>query len=91
MDCTTTTAKSQVLDLGDLAMMDKPLLTPEEACVILGCQPQALRKMAATAEGRQGLCFPVCRIGTRTTIPRIPFLRAMGWEGSIKGAKEAMA
>jgi hypothetical protein len=44
--------------------------------------------MASTPDGRQGLGFPVIRLGTDTKIIRIPFLRFMGWEGKINGATE---
>ena len=90
MYSTTTPDKNQPLTLQSIALMDKPFLTPEEATDILGCQPQLIRKTATTLEGRQNLGFPVVRIGTHTKIPRIPFLRYMGWEGTIIGSKEGI-
>ena len=90
MDCTTKPEKFQPLTLESIALMDKPFLTPEEATDILGCQAQLIRKAATTIEGRQGMGFPVVRMGTHTKIPRIPFLRYMGWEGTIIGSREGI-
>ena len=67
------------------------MLTPEEAASAIGSNPQSIRLMASTAEGRQGLGFPVIRIGQDTKIPRAPFLRFLGWEGTIVGATEVSA
>lgn len=53
-------------------------LTPAEAAPILGCDPQALR--LAARDDPQRLPFPVIRLGSRTKIPRVPFLRALGYE-----------
>lgn len=87
MNHTTKPADCQPV-LADLAKMDCLTLTPEEVSKILGCNPNSLRIMARTEEGRQGLGFPVVRIGTVTKVLRIPFLRCMGWEGHINGATE---
>lgn len=76
------------LTLAQIAKMDCMTMTPDEAAVVIGCHPHSLRVMASTPEGRQGLGFPVIRIGSDTKILRIPFLRFMGWEGEINGAKE---
>ena len=90
MHCTTSPAEFQPLTLETIALMDAPFLTPEEASDVLGCQAHLIRKVATTIEGRQGMGFPVVRMGTHTKIPRIPFLRFMGWEGTIIGSREGI-
>ncbi len=71
--------------LAMLAALDKVYLTPDETAPLLGCAPHLIRLMARDAVHRQALGFPVVVIGTRTKIPRIPFLRYMGWRGKING------
>lgn len=77
--------------LSELAKDDRLALTPVEASKVLGCHPDTIRKMAQTPEGRQGLGFPVIRLGADTKVLRIPFLRYLGWEGAINGAQEVVA
>ena len=74
------------MTLAEMARMDSTFITPAEVAEILGSNPQSIRLMASTVEGRAGLGFPVVRIGADTKIPRAPFLRYIGWEGQIKGA-----
>lgn len=85
MDCTTQTAKSQPATLAALAQMDREFLIPKEVAPILGVSPYAISLMAKSPTERVLLGFPVVRVGTRTKIPRIPFLHFMGWKGTIKG------
>lgn len=73
-------------DLQKWAESDKLYLTTEEAASLLGSDRNDISVMAATQEGREALGFRVIRIGSRTKIPRIPFLRYLGYEGNIKGA-----
>ena len=75
--------------LSKLANQDSTYLTTEETAAVLGCDRNSISVMAATQEGREALGFRVVRIGSHTKVPRIPFLRFMGWEGEINGAKEA--
>ena len=42
---------------------------------ILGCNPQSIRSATQTEEGRKALGFAVTRVGTRTLIPRMAFIR----------------
>lgn len=72
--------------LAKWAESDKLYLTTEEAASLLGSDRNDISVMAATQEGREALGFRVIRIGSRTKIPRIPFLRYLGYEGNIKGA-----
>ena len=77
------------LTLSDIAKMECPMLTPAQAAEVTGSSPYYISVMAQTTEGRAGLGFPVMRVGRYTKIPRIPFLRFMGWEGEIAGARGA--
>lgn len=86
MNCITKKRSCQLLS--ELAKDDRLTLTPDEASKVLGCHPNTIRSMAQTPEGRQGLGFPVIRLGSDTKILRIPFLRYLGWEGKINGAQE---
>lgn len=74
------------MTLAELAEMDCAWLTPRQAAPVLGCDPYWISLMSRDESKRRELGFPVIRIGTRTKIPRAPFLRYMGWEGPIRGA-----
>lgn len=82
-----TSEKQCQASLAMLAELDKTFLTPNQVAPILECNAHLIRLMARNPEYRQRLGFPVVVIGTRTKIPRIPFLRYMGWRGMIKGEK----
>lgn len=75
------------LTLAELADMDCNMLTPAQVADVTGSSSYYISVMAQTAEGRSGLGFPVMRVGRYTKIPRIPFLRFMGWQGEIRGAE----
>lgn len=74
------------MTLAEIAGMETVFLSAEEAAGVLGCDPHKIRVMAASQEGRADLGFPVIRLGQITKIPRVPFLRVLGWEGEVKGA-----
>lgn len=74
------------MDLQKWAESDQLYLTMEQAASLLGSDRNDISVMAASQEGREALGFRVIRIGSRTKIPRIPFLRYLGYEGTIKGA-----
>lgn len=57
------------MTLAEIRSSDKAVLTPAEVAPVLGVKPQSIR-----AADPCDLGFPVCRIGTRTLIPRKPFL-----------------
>jgi len=61
------------MSIEEIRRMDDPLLTPEQAAQVLGCNPQSIR--VAAREKPELLGFPVIRVGTRTKIPREPFLQ----------------
>lgn len=74
------------MSLAEVAEMTGLYLTPATAAKVLGCDPQFIRVASQTPKGRELLGFPVIRLGTVTKVPRIPFLRYLGWEGDVKGA-----
>lgn len=69
------------MTLKEIAAMTGATITPAVAAKALNGDPQYIRDAALKEPER--LNFPTIRIGRRTKIPRIPFLRAMGYEGEI--------
>ena len=57
------------MTLAEIRASDKAVLTPAEVAPVLGVSPQSIR-----AADPVDLGFPVTKIGTRTLIPRKPFL-----------------
>ena len=68
------------MTVDDLMKSEKPMLTPDQIAPILGCNAQWIR--ATAKENPQQLGFPVTVIGTRTKIPRLAFLKFLGYEVS---------
>lgn len=66
------------MTIDEILALNRATLTPAEAASVIGCDPQAIRM--AARDMPEKLLFPVIRVGTRTKIPRIPFLRALGYE-----------
>nr|DAX12976.1 MAG TPA: Protein of unknown function (DUF1580) [Caudoviricetes sp.] len=66
------------MKLDEIVRSQKILLTPDDVSEVMNCNPQDIRCQAAIDPTMLG--FPVCRVGTRTKIPRIPFLRWLGLE-----------
>lgn len=64
------------MTIEEIKSSTKTVLTPAEVADVLQCDPQLIRVKALQAPELLG--FPVCRVGNRTKIPRIPFLRFMG-------------
>lgn len=65
------------MTVSEIQAANKPYLTPVEVSEVLECDPQAIRLAARDNPGQLG--FPVVRVGKRTKIPRIPFLRFLGY------------
>lgn len=63
------------MTLDEIRASDKAVLTPAEIAPVLGVNPQSIRVADPVDLG-----FPVIKLGTRTLIPRVPFLAVM--EGS---------
>ena len=57
------------MTLAEIRASDKAVLTPAEIAPVLGVNPQSIRVADPVDLG-----FPVTKIGTRTLIPRLPFL-----------------
>ena len=62
-----------MITIQDLKKMTKPMITPNEAAQIIGCDPHFIRLQARVDPGKLG--FPVVVLNTRTKIPRLPFIR----------------
>lgn len=61
------------MTLEEIKRMDSVMITPAIAAPVIGCDPQLIRLQAR--ERPELLGFPVVVVGTRTKIPRIPFIR----------------
>ena len=67
------------MTLEEVRASTEVFLTPVQIAPILGCAPQWIRRAAHDSPELIG--FPVCVIGTRTRIPRKPFLKFLGEGG----------
>lgn len=65
--------------LREIAALDKETLCPVEVSGVMACDPYTLNLMAK--QRPELLPFPWFFIGNRMRIPRIPWLRFMGWDG----------
>ena len=70
--------------LAEIAALDKATLSPLEVSGVMGCDPYNLNLMAK--QQPQLVPFPWYFAGNRLKIPRVPWLRFMGWEGEIQNA-----
>lgn len=66
------------MTIKEIMASEKAFLIPTDIAPVLGCDPYRISLMARDCPEKLG--FPVTRIGTRTKIPRIPFLRFLGYE-----------
>ena len=71
----------------EMLASDKPVLTPADIAPVLGRKPYSIsigRKpysiSIAAKDHPEQLGFPVSRIGTITVIPRLSFLKFLGYE-----------
>lgn len=60
--------------LEEIKRMDKPFITPQQAARVIGCDPMYIR-LTAHGPNPKSLGFKTTVMGTRTRIPRIPFIR----------------
>lgn len=67
------------MTLEEIKATDKPMILPTDIAPIIGCDPQWVRDTAR--ENPQALGFPALVVGNRVKIPRIPFLRFLGYAG----------
>lgn len=63
---------SQALE--EIKRMDNPFITPKQAARVIGCDPAYIR-LTARGPHPRSLGFEATVMGTRTRIPRIPFIR----------------
>lgn len=69
------------MTIQEMVNCEKSFLRAVDVAEVLKCDPQCIRILARTDRDKLG--FPVCVVGKRTKIPRIPFLRFMGVEVSV--------
>lgn len=67
------------MTLQDLANKDGDLLLSEDVAKYLGCSPQLIREQARSKPELLG--FKVIVVGTKTLIPKMPFINYMGGLG----------
>lgn len=67
--------------LEQLAAIQREYLIPTEVAPLLGVDAYSISVMVREDKrtGRSSFPFPTMRIGTRTKIPKRPFLAAMGY------------
>ena len=68
-------ASGMNMNIEEMKASQRAYLVPADIAPVLGCDPQTIRDMAAQRPEQLG--FPVVRMGSRTKIPRVPFLRFM--------------
>lgn len=61
------------MTINELKQSDKAFITPAVAASIIRCDPNYIRVAARQRPDLLG--FPVCVMGHRTRIPRVPFIR----------------
>jgi hypothetical protein len=66
------------MTIEEMLASDKPVLTPADIAPVLGRKPYSIS--IAAKDHPEQLGFPVSRIGTITVIPRISFLKFLGYE-----------
>ena len=63
-------------EIAALVKSDKPLISPRDAARVLHCTPYLLNLQLKKGT----LPFPAFAVGDRVKIPRIPFLRYLGYD-----------
>ena len=68
------------MTIDEIRESNKSMLIPSDIAEVLGVTSYSITTQVRNdkRDGINSFCFPTIRIGTRTYIPRIPFLRAMG-------------
>ena len=61
------------MTMEEIKRSNKCFLIPKDVAEVLECDPQFIRIAARDCPEQLG--FPVTRTGTRTKIPRIPFIQ----------------
>lgn len=69
------------MTLDEIRASDKDMLVPNDIAGVLGVNPQSIRTQAQ--HDPYSLGFNVTVVGTRTLIPREPFIQFMtNWKGA---------
>ena len=69
-------------EIAALVKSEKPLISPREAAKALHVTPYIFNLQL-----KQGMLpFPALKVGSRVKIPRIPFLRYLGYDGGTPNA-----
>lgn len=68
------------MTLLEIKNSDKDMLTPNDIAEIIGCKPYTISVQVKEDKENciNSFPFPTIKIGSRTRIPRLPFLKAMG-------------
>lgn len=69
-------------EVAAIVKSNRPTISTNQAAKALHCTPYLLA--VRISEGN--LPFPAFKVGNRTKIPRIPFLRYLGYEGGSTNA-----
>lgn len=64
------------MTLTEIKQSTEPMLTPADVGPAIGVKPQSIRSQARVDPTKLG--FKVVVVGSRTLIPRIPFLEWLG-------------
>lgn len=82
-ECPNNHERKSYMTIQEMLASEAEVLPPTDVAEVLKCDPQYVR---LTARDRpEALGFPVIVVGKRVKIPRMPFLRRMGYltgEGS---------
>lgn len=65
------------MTIAEMLESAEPFLSPADIAEVLQCDPQSIRAQAQTDPSKLG--YPVIIINRRIRIPRIPFLRYLGY------------
>ena len=65
------------MTLDEILTSTQPYLSPADIAPVLHCDPQCIREQARDDPTKIG--FPIIVMGHRVRIPRIPFLRYLGY------------
>lgn len=68
-----------MVNMKELIEREDDFLTVDDVAMAMGVTPQNMRTQAQSDQSKLG--FPVCVIGKRILIPRIPFLE---WVGALR-------
>lgn len=71
------------MTIAELKQLSDLFLTPLIAASVIGCDPQLIRLQAKQRPELLG--FPVCVVGSRVKIPRLPFIRFVEGTGEQAG------